>query len=522
MRSALIRLIIVLLGVIVYSSLAIADAPNLVNYQGILTDADGIPLNGTHDLAFRIYADSSQSAVTLWSERHTGVIIEDGLFNVILGSVVFLSDTLFANSERWMGITVDSDLEMYPRMRITSVPWALRALVADSAITTTAGSDGDWTISGNDIYSAVSGHVGVGTSSPLTDLHVEQSDIDFPEGALFNDVVVVEDYDAGLGLYSDPGGSYGSVLTLGEIDAGVLANKWSLYRTTGTSPLLRFAFGTNANYSSNDVIMTMRSNGYVGIGTGFPDRLFEVYNITDNAYVRFTSGNYLGSILELKNATAGAAALGKIQFLDSSDDIEASIVYYSNPSLLDPGMYFYTNAAMRMMINRDTGYVGIGDVFPDEMLDVAGTVKAEVLRLTSGADVAEPFDVEGPDAIEAGMVVAIDSESPGKLKICDDPYDRRVAGIVSGAGGLKPGMLMGQEGSTAGGEYPVALTGRVYCWADASNGPITPGDLLTTSNTPGHAMRVTDYERAQGAIIGKAMSSLDEGRGLVLVLVTLQ
>ena len=53
------------------------------------------------------------------------------------------------------------------------------------------------------------------------------------------------------------------------------------------------------------------------------------------------------------------------------------------------------------------------------------------------------------------------------------------------------------------GEYPVALTGRVYCWADASNGPIRPGELLTTSNNPGHAMKVTDFGRAHGAIIGK-------------------
>jgi len=68
----------------------------------------------------------------------------------------------------------------------------------------------------------------------------------------------------------------------------------------------------------------------------------------------------------------------------------------------------------------------------------------------------------------------------------------------------------------------VALTGRVYVWADASAGPIRPGDLLTTSDTAGLVMKVTDYERAQGAIIGKAMSSLDEGQGLILVLVGLQ
>ena len=83
-------------------------------------------------------------------------------------------------------------------------------------------------------------------------------------------------------------------------------------------------------------------------------------------------------------------------------------------------------------------------------------------------------------------------------------------------------MLMGQEGSEADGKSPVALTGRVYCQADASGGPIEPGDLLTTSDTPGHAMKVIDHTKAQGAILGKAMTSLKKGKGLVLVLVTLQ
>jgi mannose-6-phosphate isomerase-like protein (cupin superfamily) len=68
----------------------------------------------------------------------------------------------------------------------------------------------------------------------------------------------------------------------------------------------------------------------------------------------------------------------------------------------------------------------------------------------------------------------------------------------------------------------VALSGRVYVWVDASKGAIQPGDLLTTSSTPGHAMKATDAKKAQGAIIGKAMTSLKEGKGLVLVLVTLQ
>ena len=120
------------------------------------------------------------------------------------------------------------------------------------------------------------------------------------------------------------------------------------------------------------------------------------------------------------------------------------------------------------------------------------------------------------------MLVSIDPARPGKLVISTDPYDNKVAGVISGAGGIKPGMLMAQANTEADGAHPVALTGRVYCWADAANSPIKPGDLLTTSAIPGHAMKATDRDSAFGATIGKAMTSLKEGRGLVLVLVSLQ
>jgi hypothetical protein len=106
--------------------------------------------------------------------------------------------------------------------------------------------------------------------------------------------------------------------------------------------------------------------------------------------------------------------------------------------------------------------------------------------------------------------------------VSERAYDRTVAGIISGAGGINTGLLMGHQGTLADGRHPVALTGRVYCLVDASNGAIQAGDLLTTSPIPGHAMKVTNAARAQGAILGKAMGSLPKGRGLVLVLVTLQ
>jgi len=108
------------------------------------------------------------------------------------------------------------------------------------------------------------------------------------------------------------------------------------------------------------------------------------------------------------------------------------------------------------------------------------------------------------------------------LRLAQSAYDRMVAGVVSGAGGVNSGLIMQQEGTAAAGEHPVALTGRVYVWVDADKTPVNPGDLLTTADTPGHAMKVTDHNKAQGAILGKALGTLAKGKGLVLMLVSLQ
>lgn len=166
------------------------------------------------------------------------------------------------------------------------------------------------------------------------------------------------------------------------------------------------------------------------------------------------------------------------------------------------------------------GNVGIGNNAPTHKLHVSGDIKCQSITLDAGADLSEGFQVA--ETSTPGMLVVIDPERPGELRLAREPYDARVAGIISGAGGVHPGVLMGQAGSIASGETPVALTGRVYCWVDADvNGPVKPGDMLTTSPTPGHAMHATDRDRAFGATIGKAMTSLESGRGLVLVLVSL-
>lgn len=179
----------------------------------------------------------------------------------------------------------------------------------------------------------------------------------------------------------------------------------------------------------------------------------------------------------------------------------------------------------------DAGFIGMRDSDGNLKIqldaDWQGTgfsrMVTDVVEIRGGSDLSEKFDIHANSGSPApGMVVSIDPNQPGKLVVADQAYDSKVAGIISGAGGVRPGMLMGQSGSIADGAYPVALSGRVYCLADASNGAIQPGDLLTSSSAPGHDMKVTDAARANGAILGKALTSLPEGKGLVLVLVSLQ
>lgn len=190
-----------------------------------------------------------------------------------------------------------------------------------------------------------------------------------------------------------------------------------------------------------------------------------------------------------------------------------------------PGKLIFSNtnkSGDATMVLTPAGNVGIGLTTPSKMLHVNGVTSTKVLEITGGADFAENFDITESEALAPGTVVSINTNESGKLRIADKAYDKTVAGIISGAGGIQPGMLMGQDGTIANGKYPVALNGRVYCLVDATYGEIKPGDLLTTSDTAGHAMKVDDREKSSGAIIGKAMTSLKEGKGLVLVLVSLQ
>jgi hypothetical protein len=145
---------------------------------------------------------------------------------------------------------------------------------------------------------------------------------------------------------------------------------------------------------------------------------------------------------------------------------------------------------------------------------------------SGGADVAEY--ILASESLEPGDVVELDPHNPKHYRKVREPYSPLVAGVISTA----PGFVLGAKhlslalsvngegrGEVEPGERPLlALLGRVPVKATTENGPIRPGDLLTSASKPGYAMRCEDIHRCEGAIIGKALEALDESEGAILIL----
>lgn len=160
----------------------------------------------------------------------------------------------------------------------------------------------------------------------------------------------------------------------------------------------------------------------------------------------------------------------------------------------------------------DAGYFD-GNVQLNGNLTVTGDV------YLPGADCAEQFDLAGGQAIEPGTLVVIDGS--GALTESQTAYDRRVAGVVAGAGRYRPGIVL-DKNTTEAPRVVISLVGKAYCKVDADYGRIEVGDLLTSSPRPGYAMKAGDFQKAFGAVIGKSLSSLDSGQDLIPILLALQ
>ena len=330
-----------------------------------------------------------------------------------------------------------------------------------------------------------SGDLGIGTSQPKGKVHIRSAhDDSIPK--------VYDNYEVDIGLVIE------SYQLNGEGGWKRFSDFAAVAHSGSVGSNIRFLTQENGDTALSERLRIV-PGGHVGVGTANPlTRL----HIRDGVDVNLLLG---------KNPGYGSISEGAV--INAINDSNSHHI-----PLTFTGSKFYFHGAK----------VGIGTTAPAEKLHVNGNILASgmttttSLKITGGADIAEPFKIKKNHAIKPGMVVSIDPENPGELKLSDKAYDHCVAGIVSGAGGINTGMIMSQTESEGDNSQLVALTGRAYCYCDASNNSIRPGDLLTSSEIPGHAMKVVDFAGAQGAVIGKAMTPLNSGKGLVLVLVALQ
>lgn len=465
-----------------------ADIGTTFTYQGSLSDG-GVAPTAAYDFRFTLYDDAVAGTTVSAALTPEDVSVVSGIFTLELD---FGASPFAAAEARWLQVEVRPGASTgaytaLPRQRLTAAPAALGLALPYSQ--TGASPMPMMQLGNNGTGSGAIVLAGGGTG-----LNYGVQGITFSSGT---DAAGVRGWAAGGGdTYGVEGVASGptGIGVRGQGSTGVLARgdlRGLLAENNGSGPAV-VATGAGGDDANATIHGTNSGTGPALFLTGQGQNAAHATMRVDNTQATQGMAAYVTNNSNYATAHFKNAGSGEVLWLEDAGATGHFIVAAGSG-----GWKFW--------------------------VDGAGVTHTKVLEILGGADLSERFDVAGgADTAEPGMVVSIDPAHEGRLELSRTPYDHRVAGILSGAGGVQPGMLMGQRGSVADGDHPVALTGRVYCRATAANGAIRPGDLLTTSAVPGHAMRVDDPSRAQGAILGKAMGSLARGEGLVLVLVGLQ
>lgn len=513
------------------ANLALAQSPagTAFTYQGQLKQV-GVPVNDTCDFEFSLWDDPIEGEPVGSMDSFLGVGVVNGLFTVQLdfGNAAFIGDA------RWLEVTVTcptgaDPVTLIPRQPVLPAPYALYALGG------AGGGGGYWAANGNHIFSTNSGRVGVGTSSPNFTLEVYDSGGSNAPPATLGVHFVRPSLPQSFHdwFYFAVGGS--------ALNAD---SATKLVRESGTE--LRFQTRDEINSGVPSTQMVLDADGRLGIGTSRPKEKLHVNGdyygrghvflhayqgdgASGTAYLqarddsgtsnidlqlRTKRGNTIKDVMTLTSeGNVGIGTTGPASRLDVREFGSESLV-----SMTQFGTGPGVNITLTSQSNGNRALVVQNASSSVPALEVIGTTRTDVLEI-AGADVAEKFPVS--EEVKPGMVVAIDRDHPGMLCLARGAYNSRVAGVVSGAGDLPTGAVLGNLPGSEDAP-PIALSGRVWVYCDATDQPIKPGDLLTTSDSPGHAMKAGDAARAHGAVLGKAMTPLDKGQGLVLVLVSLQ
>ncbi|HNQ72010.1 MAG TPA: hypothetical protein PKN95_00200 [Verrucomicrobiota bacterium] len=506
---------------------------SVFTYQGRLTDGTN-PASGSYDIRAQLYnraiAGQPGDAQIGGTLEFSNVAVTNGLLTLSLD----FGAGPFNGEARWLQLVVRTNgggayTTLTPRQALTAAPYAILSGNLSGALATASlPSGGNWALSSTLTLDTstlaidpINNRVGIGTASPTWPLHLSAG----------QSVARLDSTANVFGSVLELRNNTASPIYLGAINFNNAASTYpGQIGYLGTDAFsFRTAGAERMHLDNRGQLDVTSADSEVGLNV-----LTHYLGIPLPTAIRGTCDSSFGT------AVFGSSANGTAIYGTSANGLAGSFSGAVNINYASP----FNKAQLRLRDPSDTGWVrlrlqtgtkpfwdfalggenslrfyadGNGDVMS---LNTNGTLFVKVLTITGGADIAEPFRMSEANLAE-GSVVVIDEAHPGQLKLSTEPYDRRVAGVISGAGGVSPGLSLQQKGRVEG-DQQVALTGRVYVQADTSNGPIKPGDLLTTSAQPGHAMKVTDHARAQGAILGKAMTSLKEGTGLVLVLVTLQ
>ncbi len=371
LESQRLALALLALAVFIPPTAALAAGPNMVHYQGYLTDDGGIPVTTPVALMFKIY-DTDNGGTPLWTEDQGNVTPINGVFNVMLGSVTALTPDLFAGGPRWLETVVDNTA-LTPRRQFLSVPYAMHAAVADSALTGGGGGDSVWQTSGNNVYRLL-GNIGVGTSNPTSHLTISR------DSQAQNHQLELRN----VGSIQQPNYD-GIVFTQGSSGQTTLGSIQLDYRNSG-NPDMGFSLRglSNVLYLKGATPADPQPWGRVGIGTTTPTSRLDVVSNTNpiiSAQHSATSGADGAIAIRGSRSTATATDAAYVDLRNFDEDEGGGTDFamgrigagMNDASGQTGYLRFSTNngtgIAERMRIDK-TGNVGVGTTTPAARLHV--------------------------------------------------------------------------------------------------------------------------------------------------------
>ena len=519
-----------------------ATVAESISYQGRLTDPNtGDPLDGTYIMRFQLY-DAETGGTMLWDSGPQSVDVEDGLFNVELD----VDQDDFDGQELWLRIRVGGEW-LTPRREILPVPYALSLR---------PGANIEGSSSASVLYvknnGAGSGIYGV-TESTSDQGHGVRGLATASTGQA-SGVCGIAGSTSGRGVYGSAGAPTGNTIgVLGDVaspDGHGVHGRAPVYGVYGeayrTSDFAYGVYGESASTSGRGVYgrATATSGNTVGVkgvsdseaGKGVvgiasatsgetrgvhgkahsPDG-YGVYGEAPVYGVRGEATRTSGSAIGVFGVTNSSSGYGVHAFASATSGNTRGVSgIVQSPGGIAGYFKCQGEEGMGLRVESPGTLIEAWDGVPLNRrfyINNAGHVFADGSFHPGGADLAEMLPaVEG---LEPGDVLVIGPD--GKLARSSEAYNTAVAGVYS----TNPGFVGGSdEDGVNPGKVPLAVVGVTPVKVSAENGPIAPGDLLTTSATPGHAMKAT--EPKLGTILGKALGELQSGTGVIDALVILQ